>query len=119
MSGIEGMGAMSPGLMASQGKKDPENIEEAAREFESLFLNQLLKSMRKTVEKSELFHGGNAEDIYTEMLDSELSRELASSGGIGLADMLIRQLTAGGEAPGEDAPGPVVSPLEVKKSYGK
>lgn len=119
MSGIEGLGAMGAGLLASQGKKDPRNVEEAAREFESLFLNQLLKSMRKTVEKSELFHGGHAEDIYTEMLDTELSKELASSGGIGLADMLIRQLTTGGEGAEDTSRRLDAAPLEVEKAYKK
>jgi len=72
-----------------------QGLREAASEFESLFINQMLKSMRDTITKSDLFHGGNAEEIYTSMLDTELSKNMARSGGIGLADMLLRQLSNG------------------------
>lgn len=79
-------------------------LRRAAEEFESLFINQMLKSMRDTVQKSDLFHGGNAEEIYTSMLDTELSKSMAKAGGIGLADMLLRQLSDGG------GPAPAVMP---------
>jgi len=90
---------LQPGAPRAAGE-GRQGLREAASEFESLFINQMLKSMRETITKSELFHGGNAEDIYTSMLDSELSKNMASSGGIGLADMLLRQLDNGeGEGP--------------------
>jgi murein DD-endopeptidase MepM/ murein hydrolase activator NlpD len=80
--------------------RNEKELRAAAAEFESLFINQMMKSMRETIGKSELFHGGNAEDIYTSMLDTELSKSMAKSGGIGLADMLLRQLSDGtGEPP--------------------
>ncbi|CAG1065607.1 Murein DD-endopeptidase MepM [uncultured bacterium] len=86
----------------SRGEKE---LRAAAAEFESLFINQMMKSMRDTIGKSELFDGGNAEDIYTSMLDTELSKNMAKSGGIGLADMLLRQLSDGtGESPAELQP---------------
>lgn len=92
-------------------------LKRAVADFESLFINQMFKSMRETIGKSELFHGGKAEDIYTSMLDAELSKNMAQAGGIGLADMLMRQLSdleseaphaepAIPEAPGVE-PGPV------------
>jgi murein DD-endopeptidase MepM/ murein hydrolase activator NlpD len=68
-------------------------LKRAVADFESLFINQMFKSMRETIGKSELFHGGKAEDIYTSMLDTELSKNMAQAGGIGLADMLLRQLS--------------------------
>lgn len=72
-------------------------LRRAAADFESLFINQMLKSMRETITKSDLFHGGNAEEIYTSMLDAELSKSMANAGGIGLADMLMKQLSNGVE----------------------
>lgn len=95
--------------MAPESPKAPARNEKelraAAAEFESLFINQMMKSMRETIGKSELFHGGNAEDIYTSMLDTELSKNMAKSGGIGLADMLLRQLSDGaGEPPIQTRP---------------
>jgi murein DD-endopeptidase MepM/ murein hydrolase activator NlpD len=85
--------------------RNEKELRAAAAEFESLFINQMMKSMRETIGKSELFHGGNAEDIYTSMLDTELSKSMAKSGGIGLADMLLRQLSDGsGEPPAQLQP---------------
>jgi Rod binding domain-containing protein len=69
-------------------------LKAAAREFESLLLNEMLKSMRKTVEKNPLFHGGSAEDMFEDMYYQELSRTLAQSGGIGLAKIIYDQLAS-------------------------
>lgn len=73
--------------------REQKELKRAVADFESLFINQMFKSMRETIGKSELFHGGKAEEIYTSMLDTELSKNMAQAGGIGLADMLMRQLS--------------------------
>jgi Rod binding domain-containing protein len=67
-------------------------LREACSEFEALFINLLLKELRATVGKSGLMDGGQAEEIYTGMMDTEMARDLAAKGGIGLADILYRQL---------------------------
>ncbi|MEK6531447.1 MAG: peptidoglycan DD-metalloendopeptidase family protein [Deltaproteobacteria bacterium] len=79
-------------------KDNPAEIRRAVKEFESLFISQMLKEMRSTVMQSELMHSSNSEDIYTSMLDTELSKVMANSGGIGLGDMLLRQLSVGAES---------------------
>ncbi len=63
-----------------------EQIRKVANEFESLFLNLVLKSMRDTVPKNELMDGGNAEDIYKSMLDDEYSKMMAEQRSTGIAD---------------------------------
>ena len=93
-----------------------QGLKEAVSEFESLFINQMLKSMRDTIGKSELFHGGNAEEIYTSMLDTELSKNMARSGGIGLSDMLLRQFSNGADGAAlaqEPAMPAALSPFEA------
>lgn len=65
---------------------DRATIKQAAEDFESLFLGIVLKSMRDTVQKSGLVDGGNAEDIYRGMLDSEYSKMMAEQRNTGLAD---------------------------------
>jgi murein DD-endopeptidase MepM/ murein hydrolase activator NlpD len=72
--------------------KRDEELKKACREFEAVFTYQLLKSMRKTIEKSDLFHGGQGEEIYESLLDQELSKQLAGSGGTSLANLLYQQL---------------------------
>ena len=67
-------------------------IEKACRDFESLFVQQMMKQMRQTVPQEGLFSGGNAEKTYTSMLDGEMSKVISQQRGIGLAPALIRQL---------------------------
>jgi len=82
---------------SNRSKIGDEKLLKACKEFESVFTNELLKSMRRTVQKSDLFHGGQAEEIYESMLDQELSKLMAGSGPQSLANILYRQLRKGGE----------------------
>jgi murein DD-endopeptidase MepM/ murein hydrolase activator NlpD len=80
-----------------------QELKKACREFESVFTYQILKSMRSTIEKSDLFHGGQGEEIYESLLDQELAKKMARSGENSLADMLYRQLSR--QLPSEDGNG--------------
>lgn len=71
-------------------KKDRE-LRKACRDFEAVFTYQLLKSMRKTIDKCDLFHGGQGEEIYESLLDQELSKKLAGAGPSSLASLLYQQ----------------------------
>ena len=64
---------------------------EAAQELEGVFLGMLLKSMRATVMKGGLLKEGLDAQTYHEIFDQEVARVLARHGGIGLADMVVRQ----------------------------
>ncbi len=67
-------------------------LEKACQEMESIFLNFLLKEMRNTIKKSGFISGGTAENIYTGMLDAEISKVISARGGIGLSKILYEQL---------------------------
>jgi flagellar protein FlgJ len=75
---------------------DPK-LQDACREMESLFLSYLLKEMRATVNKSGFISGGKAEEIFTSLLDVELSKKMSAAGGIGLSPLLLKQLSGRGE----------------------
>lgn len=81
-----------------------EKLRKACKEFESVFTYELLKSMRRTVEKCDLFHGGKGEEIYESLLDQELAKTMAGHGPRSLSSILYRQLKktgppdVGGEA---------------------
>ena len=71
------------------------NIRKVAQEFESLFLNQMMQAMRKA---NEVFAEGNflnsnESKTYQDMHDQQLSLTLSKNQGIGLADVLSRQLS--------------------------
>jgi peptidoglycan hydrolase FlgJ len=72
----------------------PEALRETARQFESLFTNMMLKSMRDASNSSgeDSLFGSDQQDFYQDMFDQQLSTQLSKGKGLGLADMLLRQL---------------------------
>jgi peptidoglycan hydrolase FlgJ len=73
-------------------RDDPDAaIDEVATQFESMFIQMMLKSMRDALPKDGLF-SSNDMDTYTEMADQQIAVNMAKSGGIGLADVISRQL---------------------------
>lgn len=107
-------------LTGAVGKKDnPAELKKALVEFEALFIDQMLKAMRETVMKSDLFHGkDNGEDIYTSLFDAELSRLMARSGGIGLEKTFLKQLAPQYEIQGE-IPAPAPAPVKAGDEVGR
>ena len=88
------------GLRAAADKKDPAALREVASQFEALFLQTMLKNMREASLGDPLFGNSDQQEMYQGMMDQQLSLEMASGKGIGLADMLVRQLGGGdGAAP--------------------
>ena len=78
---------------ASVGAHTDAELRKACEELESVFLEQLLKEMRRTVPKDDLFGGGRGEDVFQSMFDQEIAKKMAGRGGIGLAEILYRQLS--------------------------
>lgn len=75
-------------LRASAARSDPEAALEAARQFEALFVQMMLKSMRSA--GSVL--GEQRDTTYEEMFDQQVAMEITRQRGLGLADLLMRQL---------------------------
>lgn len=70
---------------------DPEALQAVARQFESIFTHMMLKSMRSASFGNDLT-GGYQMDFYRDMFDQQIAVEMSESGGIGLADMIAREL---------------------------
>lgn len=68
----------------------------AAKQFEAIFTSMLFKSMRdaNSTFESGLMDSQN-QQFYRQMMDEQMSSELSSSGSLGLADMIVAQLTSG------------------------
>ena len=73
-------------------ENEREELRDACREFEAIFLGYLLQQMRKTVEKSSLMPETPAERIYTTMFDDEVAKAACKRGGTGLGDMMFDSL---------------------------
>lgn len=76
---------------------DPRVLREAAKQFESLFTKMMLESMRKASFGDPMF-GSDQGDMYQGMMDDQMAVQLSQGKGLGLADMLIRQLSHGAVA---------------------
>jgi flagellar protein FlgJ len=74
-------------------EKKQRKLKELSIEFESIFVHQMIKTMRATVGKSHLYHGGMAEDIYQEMLDKEYAKSMAENKDFGIAEIVYNQLS--------------------------
>lgn len=73
--------------------KQEKELKEACQNFEALFLNMIFKSMRNTIQKSELMGESFATNMYEDMLYEKFSEEAAKDRGIGIGDMLYKQLS--------------------------
>ena len=78
------------GFTLFQKNKNQANLEALAEEFESMFINQMLKNARDSKLSESLF-ASDEEDNFGSMLDQERSRSLALNLDLGIADALVRQ----------------------------
>jgi flagellar protein FlgJ len=79
--------------LKGEAAQDPSKaIRKTSEQFEAYFIQQIMKTMRESIEKSDLVEGGNM-DQYQDLMDKELSLEMVKRGGMGVADMMERQMT--------------------------
>ena len=78
------------GFTLFQKNKSQANLEALAEEFESMFINQMLKNARDSKLSESLF-SSDEEDNFGAMLDQERSRSLALNLDLGIAEALVRQ----------------------------
>ena len=99
--------------LRARAKHDPQAaLREVAGQFESLFLEQVLKSMRSASMGEGLFESDQTQ-MYQEMWDKQLAKDISSGRGLGLADMLVHQL--GGQAAPPQSPSQT---LAVRQAVG-
>ncbi|MCF7966586.1 flagellar assembly peptidoglycan hydrolase FlgJ [Methylobacter sp. Wu8] len=70
----------------------PEALKEVAKQFESIFLNNVLKSMREAKLADGIMDNDQSK-FYGEMYDQQLALHLSGSPGVGLADLIVKQLS--------------------------
>ncbi len=106
---LDSLGIASPqsaldfaGLGALRGKaqqREDKATRETATQFEAMFIQEMLKNMRSTIEKSDLL-GSDTTDTFEQMYDRELSVQLARRNTLGVADMIVKAVERnGGSAP--------------------
>ena len=89
------------GLKMEAGKNSPQAIQEAAKQFESLFMRELLKSMREATVKSGMLDSPGG-DLGTDLLDQQFAVQMSGQPG-GLSDLIAQQLQRQMGTPPADA----------------
>lgn len=67
-------------------------LKNVSEEFESILINEMFKSMRKTINKADLVKVSMAENIFEDMLYTEYSKEFAKSNSLGVSKMIYDQM---------------------------
>lgn len=80
-------------------EQSPEAIRQVAKQFESVFLGMMLKSMRQANLSSGILDSQQS-DFYRDMYDQQIALNMAGKSGVGIADFIVKQLSpkqAGGD----------------------
>ena len=105
-------------LKMQAGNQTPESIKETAKQFESLFMRELLKSMREATMKSGMLDNAGT-DLGTDLLDQQFAVAMSGQPG-GLSDLIAQQLTRQmGAANGATAPAASAATITPTTSLGK
>jgi flagellar protein FlgJ len=97
VTSMDGIKAADTALISSLSKakeakpvtKDP---VQAATQFEALLLQEVMKSMWKTVPKGELISGSDEEDTYRDMLNEALAKSISEGQGIGIKEVILKDI---------------------------
>lgn len=71
-----------------------EALMKTAKDFESVFIAEMMKPMWEGIQTNAPFGGGQAEDIYRSMMIDEYAKQLSNNGGVGIADAVYKELLA-------------------------
>lgn len=104
-------------LKAEAGQDPAANIRPVARQVEGMFVQMMLKSMREALPKDGVFSSDSTR-LYTSMYDQQIAQQMTAGKGLGLAEMMVKQMTEGQAQPADDAPQvPMKFSLETVTSY--
>lgn len=104
-----------------QQKSADEKLRDVSDMYEKHFLREMMKAMRSTVHEGGFVQSNQAEKIFREQLDEQYVEKWGQRGGIGLSDMIYKQLVdkfgvaMGIKTPVAKPQGPL--PLDAKSEY--
>ncbi len=82
----------TPNIPATGKNSDSARLKAASQEFEAIFIESMFKAMRKTIPESGFIEKSAGHDMYRDMLDSEIAREISRHQSMGLAEQIYRQM---------------------------
>lgn len=81
------------GKEAGKSRLDEQKLKKACGDFESIFIAKMLKTMRGSVPPSGLFGKESGQEMFQSLFDEEIGKNLAKERGIGLGNMMFRNMT--------------------------
>lgn len=86
------LSASKPAIKAPASQAE-DDLRKAAKEFEAMFLNLVMKQMRETVPENDLFGDSSKTKVFQGMLDEEYSKLAGETKSYGLAEMIYQNLS--------------------------
>ncbi len=106
------------GLQTQAGSHDEKKLKQAAKDFEAIFVQQMLEAMDKTVDReNSILSGGSSEQYFRSMLNEEISKSMTNrlgGSGFGLADAIYRQMA--GQIKPQAGAGTMNSPTPINSN---
>ena len=82
----------TPGSSPGEKKVDREKLKKACADFEALLVSRMLKLMRQSIPQNGLLENSPGKEIYQSLMDQELAKNMSHRGGVGLGEVLYRQV---------------------------
>ena len=101
-------------LKSKAGKDPAGNIRPVARQVEGMFVQMMLKSMREALPKDGIFSSDSTR-LYTSMYDQQIAQQMTAGKGLGLADVIVKQMAAAQGVPPEEAPQQVPMKFDLER----
>lgn len=85
---------VTPGSSGASATSSPNELRarKVAEDFEGFFISMMLETMSSGIEVDPMFGGGQGEQVYRSLLNTEYARTFAKAGGIGVADSVYREI---------------------------
>jgi Rod binding domain-containing protein len=84
--------ALSNGQVPRQPAGQEDKARQTAEAFEAMFLTQMLGHMTSGIPVDPAFGGGPGEKAFRSMLNDEYAKSIAKQGGVGIADVIYREI---------------------------
>jgi len=89
----EKLKSFTDALDSAKESGDDDKLKEVSQQFEAFFINSIFKSMRQSADWGEgMTEKSHARGIYEGMMDEKMSDEIATGRGIGISDMIYKQM---------------------------
>lgn len=96
---LDRLGTLRTSAAPTVDAKDQAKIKASAEDFEAFFVTKSFEEMYGDLSSDPLFGGGEAENIFRSFLLQEYGKQVAKTGGIGVSDMVQKQLLQLQESP--------------------